>query len=368
MTDVNVDSANTTAIQFDSYGSSGWVLVQTGNNPTIFSQSLTRVESTGGAVFRFHGTHVQVYGTILVPTVTGATVQSAYALDNNGTTPFSSASVASALIQEVDDQLFFDSGALSDGDHVLVINVTTASSGAPYLLDYIKYTATTPPTTSSSSTSASATGSASATAAPSSAKKSNIGPIVGGVVGGVGGGLLLILFGFFLYYRYFRHRRKLYGRRRGGKDLVEGLVDEPKSDLSPSGSSPFSSDLSPSRYGAPTVPYAASTILPDDSASQVAGRLYAAELARERAGAGPGSSAGAAYAGSSSGREGDGNGAGGPAWMSDRKESVPPPVPEEPEPEAVQHQDSGIRFRDGDPVSVHVEDLVDRPPDYDAPS
>ena len=58
MTDVNVDSANTTAIEFDSYGSSGWVLVQTGNNPTIFLQTLTRVESTGGAVFRFHGAYI----------------------------------------------------------------------------------------------------------------------------------------------------------------------------------------------------------------------------------------------------------------------------------------------------------------------
>ena len=159
---------------------------------------------------------MRVFGTLTVPTVSGAVVQSTYALDSNGTTPFSSASVPSALIQEVDNQLFFDSGTLSDGDHVLVINVTNASSGAPYLLDYIKYTATTPPTTSSSSTSASTTGSATASAAAGPTRKSNVGPIVGGVVGGIGG-LLLVLLGIFLYYRYFRHRRKLYGRRRGGK-------------------------------------------------------------------------------------------------------------------------------------------------------
>lgn len=150
-------------------------------------------------------------------------------------------------------------------------------------------------------------------------------------------------------------------------DLVEDLVDEPKSDVSRPASSPFPSDLAPSQYGAPTAPYAASTILPDDSASQVAGRLYAAELARQRAEGEHGSSSGAAYGGSSSGQEASGHGAGGPAWSTDRKQPVPPPVPEEPEPEAVQHQDSGIRFRNGDPVSMNVEDLVERPPDYDAP-
>lgn len=141
-------------------------------------------------------------------------------------------------------------------------------------------------------------------------------------------------------------------------DLVEDLVDEPKSELSQSAPSPFPSDL-PLRRSEHFLCRVYSTILPD-SACQVAGRLYAAELARQRAGAGPGSSAGSAHGGSS-GREGEGPGSGGPAWQSDRKESVPPPVPEEPEPEAVQHEDSGIRSRDGDPVSV-------RPPDYDAPS
>ena len=60
MTDVNVDSANTTAIEFDSYGISAWQLVQTGNNGAIFAQTLTRVASEGGAVFRFHGACIRL--------------------------------------------------------------------------------------------------------------------------------------------------------------------------------------------------------------------------------------------------------------------------------------------------------------------
>ena len=56
MTTVNVDSANTTAIEYDSYGPSQWTLVQTSNNGAIFAQTLTRVEGTGGAVYKFHGT------------------------------------------------------------------------------------------------------------------------------------------------------------------------------------------------------------------------------------------------------------------------------------------------------------------------
>ncbi|KAI0774472.1 hypothetical protein C8Q74DRAFT_837659 [Fomes fomentarius] len=355
MTDVNVDSANTTAIEFDSYGSSTWELVQTGNNGAIFSQTLTRVTSQGGAVFRFHGTSVKVFGTLTVPTVVGSTVTSRYTIDNDGTTPFSSASVPSAVIEEIDGQLFFDSGTLSDDTHVLVINVTSASDGAPYLLDYIKYAATTIPDATSSTASPSETVSAIAT---SPASKNNVGPIVGGVVGGVVG-LILIGIGVFLFFRYFRHRLSLSGRQRGGRDLVEDLAEDPKSDTAPSSATIFTSQLSGSP-GPPSVPYEASTILPDDSASQVAGRLYAAELARQHA---PGPTL---HAGSSSGRE-DGRPAG--TRRSDRKQPIPPPVPEEPEPEAVQHQDSGIRFRDGPllpPAGLPIADLAERPPDYDA--
>ena len=53
---MNVDSANTTAIEYDSYGDSPWTLTQTANNGAIFGQTLTRVQGAGGAIFRFHGT------------------------------------------------------------------------------------------------------------------------------------------------------------------------------------------------------------------------------------------------------------------------------------------------------------------------
>ncbi|KAI0660789.1 hypothetical protein C8Q70DRAFT_972484 [Cubamyces menziesii] len=374
MPDVNVDSANTTAITYESYGPSPWQLTQTGNNGAIFAQTLTKVEGTGGAVFHFHGTNVQVYGTLTPPTDPGATVTSSYTIDGAQTGSFSSSSVPASLVNEQDGQLFFDSGTLSDGDHVLVINVTLASAAEPYLLDYIKYTATASATSSTTDTS---TGTASATASPTSGSShSNIGPIVGGVVGGVLGVALIFGIGLFLFFRYFRHRISLSGRRRGGRDLVEDLVDNDKggSDIDPSTTTPYMSDVSastPWRSGGdnglapPTAPYAASTVGPDDSASQVAGRIYAAELAQQHALAGSSRNAGpSALAGL------------GPGMGLDRKDPIPPTVPEEPEIEAVQHQDSGIRFREGDippvlpivpAVPAVAEETDELPPDYTPP-
>ncbi|TBU39695.1 hypothetical protein BD309DRAFT_1011845 [Dichomitus squalens] len=386
MTTVNVDSANTTAIEYDSYGSSQWTLVQTSNNGAIFAQTLTKVEGSGGAVYRFHGTSVQVYGSIAVPTVSGATVVSLYALDGGNVTPFSSTQVPDTRVNEADGQLFFDSGTLADSAHVLVINVTIASSAAPYLLDYIKVVETTPPA-SSISTTATTSGTSSPTSAPSAgSSKSNVGPIVGGVVGGVGG-LLLVTAAIFLYVRYFRHRATLGRRRKGGKDLVDDLVDEPKTDMD--SSAPFmSGDLwrstSPLQVP-PNAPYAESTLAPSDSASQVAGRLYAAELAaQQRLGqpirTGPSSQTGPASGsqpGPDTGSGFDPSSAGVARLRPDRKGPAPPPVLEEPEEEAVQHQDSGIRFRDGEllapefteahgaPRPYGGEGEVERPPEYD---
>ncbi|KAI1796182.1 hypothetical protein LXA43DRAFT_656690 [Ganoderma leucocontextum] len=379
MTTVNVDSANTTAIEYDSYGNSPWTLTQTANNGAIFGQTLTSVQGTGGAVLRFHGTSVQVYGSIAVPTVSGATVVSLYALDGGTATPFSSSSVPDTRVNEVDGQLFFDSGTLSDDTHVLVINVTTASEGAPYLLDYVRVIATSPP---ASTTTTSSSGTPTARSSGGSSK-SNVGPIVGGVVGGVGG-LLLLAAAIFFYWRYLLHRVRLGGRQQGGKDLVEDLADESKPDVD--SSTPFQGgDIW--RSASPihpqfNTPYAESTIAPSDSASQVAGRLYAAELATQRlAGqpAGPGSSAQVDPASQySPGRASRFNlPPGSGAWRPDRKDAVPPPVPEVPEEEAVQHQDSGIRFRDGEllppPLALALgvtsphggEDELERLPEYD---
>ncbi|KAL1946494.1 hypothetical protein VTO73DRAFT_14598 [Trametes versicolor] len=378
MPDVSVDSANTTAIEYDSYGPAPWQLIQTGNNGGVFGQTLTRVEGTGGVVFRFHGTQVQVFGSITPPTDAGATATSSYTIDGGQTAAFSSASVQLALVSEQDGQLFFDSGTLADGDHVLVINVTLASTSEPYLLDFIKYAATTATATSSSTTSGAATSSASARATASvGPSHKNIGPIVGGVVGGVLGFALLLGVGLYFFFRYFRHRISLSGRRRGGReDLVEDLIEDDKpggSDTGPprTSSTPFRSEPSdastPWRAGTPVLqlyPPPASSVGPDDSASQVAGRIYAAELAQQhrdaRAAAGASSST---LAGPASG---SGSGPGADSHRSrDRKDPLPLPVPEEPE--AVQHEDSGIRFREGALPLVppaDVERIEEEPPEY----
>ena len=151
-------------------------------------------------------------------------------------------------------------------------------------------------------------------------------------------------------------------------DLVEeGLeAEEPKSDISSpwSGSHPEPLLGGPptSHAGAPTAPYA-STIAPDDSASQVAGRLYAAELAQQRLRA-------PSHAPSQAGASGAAGAGAGAAGDSRDSKVVPAAVPEEAEgePETVQHQDSGIRFRDGElpPVALppQLPEEEERPPQY----
>lgn len=156
-----------------------------------------------------------MYGSVAVPTVSGATVVSLYALDGGNTTTFSSASIPNSRVSEVDGQLFFDSGALSDDSHVLVINVTTASQGAPYLLDYIRLIATDPPVSTTTTTS---TGTPTARASEGSSKTS-VGPIVGGVVGGVAGLLLLVIAAFFCWRYKHRMLRLVEGRQQGGEGM-----------------------------------------------------------------------------------------------------------------------------------------------------
>ena len=74
---------------------------------------------------------MKVYGTVDSPTVSGEAVTSTYTLDGSGATPYSSAELANSITTtEADGVLFFDSGTLSDGAHVLVINVTSASSSS----------------------------------------------------------------------------------------------------------------------------------------------------------------------------------------------------------------------------------------------
>ncbi|KAI0650535.1 hypothetical protein C8Q79DRAFT_1006790 [Trametes meyenii] len=393
MPDVNVDSANTTAIQYESYGSAPWQLIETNNNGGVFAQTLTKAESTGGAVFRFHeqvvGTRVEVFGTLIPSTDAQSVANSSYSIDGAQQGTFSSSSSLLARVSEQDQQLFFDSGTLSDDDHVLVINVTVASTAEPYLIDFIRYTATAPASTSASSSATSST--AAATASPSrtaSSSHSNVGPIVGGVVGGVLGLTLLIGISLFLFFRYFRHRIALSGRRKGGRDLVADLVEngKPGSDTDPSSTTPFMSQISgpgsgsgpwrsdtPTLQLAPPAPHAPSTVGPEDSASQVAGRIYAAELAQQAHEAGR--SGGDSRAGRSTG----GVSGSGPSSKADsrarsrgqdRKEFVAPQLPEddvaelEPDADAVQHQDSGIRFREGEMPPALAGEVDERPPEY----
>ena len=152
---------------------------------------------------RCPGTSITVVGAI-IPYITGPLPAAEYAIDGQSPATLTLANTSRPLIGVT----FYASPALANGTHVLTVNVTTATSNAPYLLDYLAVSNATHhgAASVSSSTSASSSGSsgvsssatsssAGASGSPSAAAdreadakgagKTPTGAVVGGVVGGL---------------------------------------------------------------------------------------------------------------------------------------------------------------------------------------
>ncbi|KAJ3484113.1 hypothetical protein NLI96_g5858 [Meripilus lineatus] len=202
-----------------------WLLDGTGN-PKIYDGTLSESQvASSGVSFQFNGTQISVFGTVR-PLGSGALPPiSTYKIDGNSPVTYTAPNLTG---EEASGILFFASNNLAAASHVLVINVTRASQGGPYMLDYI--TVQTPGSSSSSSvipssssntlppssslpsgstskSSSSPSSSASEAAVTGSTSKTNIaGPVAGGVIGG-----LVLLAAIILAVFFWCRRRKRRG-------------------------------------------------------------------------------------------------------------------------------------------------------------
>ncbi|KAI0670389.1 hypothetical protein C8Q78DRAFT_1079361 [Trametes maxima] len=220
-----VDSADKDVIQYVEPVpplSSGpaWSFNQSGTLfGAVFDSTLSAC-TVGGAsvVFRFNGSSIHAFGSV-ENTNNNAPPVSVYSVDGGNPTSFTAPQVDGRR----DVVQFFASAPLPLGNHTLTINITSASSAAPYYLDYFQYGLDAVPIPSSSATSdASATKSpshtsdpsiASATAVLNSTETKHTAP-TGAIVGGVVGGLAFLC--LLLALHHWRRTRRPSGEFRYG--------------------------------------------------------------------------------------------------------------------------------------------------------
>lgn len=154
---------------------------------------------------------------------------SVYSVDGGSPTTFT----APQTTGRQDVVQFFGSSTMPLTNHTLTVNITNASPGAPYYLDYLQYNIDVLPLSSSvaPTTTASATSSSSPPADPTTAstapdattpvaaeskETAPTGAVVGGVVGGLA--VLFILIGAL----YWRRNRRPSGEFRYGTKAHQG--------------------------------------------------------------------------------------------------------------------------------------------------
>ncbi|KAI0636977.1 hypothetical protein C8Q77DRAFT_1095414 [Trametes polyzona] len=241
-----VDSANTELIKYlepSPAPSSGpaWSFDQ--SSPlfgAVYNSTLSRCNTSGASVvFSFHGSNVLAFGSV-IDSNGGDPPASTYSVDGGPPTPFT----APQTTGRMDAVQFFASGPLPLTNHTLTINITKASSAAPYYLDYVQFSidvlplssASDPGTTpvpSSTVTSVqiplanTLSGTDSATPSPSSDGRETkpmapTGAIVGGVVGGIAVICLIIA------ALHWRHTRRPPGEynygTRAHQDLPPSVI------------------------------------------------------------------------------------------------------------------------------------------------
>ncbi|OJT06212.1 hypothetical protein TRAPUB_2934 [Trametes pubescens] len=191
----------------------------------VYNSTLAGCNASGASVvFTFNGSNIFVFGSVVDPGSSSPPV-SVYTVDGGSPTTFT----APQTTGRQDVVQFFGSSNMPLTIHTLTINITNASPGAPYYLDYLQYnvdvlpplsssvapTSTSASAISSSSSTAdstvtSATPSATASAVAETKQTAPMGAIVGGVIGGLA--LLFVLIGAL----YWRRNRRPSGEFRYG--------------------------------------------------------------------------------------------------------------------------------------------------------
>ncbi|KAL4254464.1 hypothetical protein ABKN59_003646 [Abortiporus biennis] len=207
--------------------SSSWIPLYPA--PTTKNSTVTLTTTPGSSFsFSFTGAGIVVYGTYLP--LNGSTTSTAATYSIDGAPPFTNTNPT--IQQEADNQVFWDSGLIKNGDHTLSVVVTAVNENSAYVIDYL---AVVSKDASSSSTSASIPTSSTAVSVSRSKSSSPVGAIVGGVVGGVVF-LALIVIALFFFLRRRRDGKPYFYTSATAGDLLTNEI-KPYSDMDDSGAS-----------------------------------------------------------------------------------------------------------------------------------
>ena len=158
------------------------------------------------------GTRVAVYGSLRSPLQTDAPLPlTKYSIPewDYGGVPAMIPYQAPNVTAPQNDVNFFTSDILPYGTYTLTINVTTASSGAPFYLDYIAVEVPGPaPSSSTPSSSLQTSASSTPTHLPAEGLIPQHHRPIGAIVGGVLAGVLGIVGAFFVFFCYMRQKRR----------------------------------------------------------------------------------------------------------------------------------------------------------------
>lgn len=177
------------------------------------------------------GSNIFVFGSVVDPGSSSPPV-SMYSVDGGSPTTFT----APQTTGRQDVVQFFRSSNMPLTNHTLTINITNASPGAPYYLDYLQFnidvlplSSSVAPTSSASATSSSlsssppadsTTASASPSATTSAAAETKQTAATGAIVGGVVGGLAVLF--MIIGALYWRRNRRPSGEFRYGTKAHQG--------------------------------------------------------------------------------------------------------------------------------------------------
>ncbi|KAI1790537.1 hypothetical protein LXA43DRAFT_1062003 [Ganoderma leucocontextum] len=173
--------------------------------------SVTVVEDVSAAVI-FTGTRVSVHGSLRPSLQTDIPLPlTKYSIPewDYGGVPAMVPYQAPNVTTPQNDVNFFTSDVLPLGTYILTINVTAANPNAPFYLDYIAVEVPGPAPSSALSWSLQSTASSTPTYLPASAFIPQSHRPIGAIVGGVLAGVLGLVGAFFLFFCYFKQKRRM---------------------------------------------------------------------------------------------------------------------------------------------------------------
>ncbi|PCH40457.1 hypothetical protein WOLCODRAFT_24115 [Wolfiporia cocos MD-104 SS10] len=171
--------------------------------------------------FNFSATAVAVVGTILPANSSSILPSSSYSIDGSSASTYTPPSNTTA---RTDNEIFYVSAALSDGQHTLTMTVNNATAQNPVLIDYILVASVSTGSGAGASPTYMTTSLPTGTGLAAEEDVAHSGPEVGAIVGGVVGGVaILVAAALALWFLWTRRRRSGPYYYRSAEDMDTDL-------------------------------------------------------------------------------------------------------------------------------------------------